>query len=144
MSQFKTDKNKLSVWKVESESDLNDAFVALASSADNVGTICAAKISPEDVESLNVYDEEGDTPTFGINHKHCSITDLNYCTLGTVILSILNCLQDYDNRVVTKTRSSIKSLLVNAYYQKKIDMNNISDSVRNEIFKEICKIQISN
>ena len=139
VSEFKTDKNKLSVWKIENTSDIEDAFIALASNCSTIGTICAAMIPPEELKLLEFDDEEGDTPTIGINHKHCNIIELNYVSLGHVISSILRCVQNQDNMLIRKSRADMKNLLAKAYSQNKLDTTRISPSVLDEIKKVLTK-----
>ena len=137
VAEFKTDQNKLSVWKVESQTDIEDAFIALGSNCSNIGTIWAAKISPEDLPEAEFENEEGDTPTIGINHKHYNITRLNYVTLGDVISSVLGCLRSQDSRIVVKSRSEMKRILAKAYTQSRLDVKGLNSSVLQDIKKEI-------
>ena len=70
LSEFNTKNNMLSIWSVESEQDINDVFIALASNRANISTISVVEIDPKDLEGLRFNDDEGDTPTFDINQKH--------------------------------------------------------------------------
>ena len=138
VAEFKTDKNKLSVWKIENDNDLQDAFIALGSNCANIGTIWAAKISPEDLEEVAFDDEEGNTPTIGINQKHRNIIDLNYVSLGSVISSIIGCFQK-DNMVIKKTRAEMRKLLAEAYASNRLQAEALTPNVLDEIVKEVAK-----
>ncbi len=135
VAEFKTDQNKLSVWQVETETDLEDAFIALGSSCSSIGTIWAAKVSPQDLHDVGFDDEEGNTPTFGINQKHRNITDLNYVSLGSVISSIILCFQTKD-RIVKRSRAEMKRLLAEAYNNGRLNVPELNPGILDDIKKE--------
>ena len=89
----------------------------------------------EDIESLTLDDEEGDTPTIGINQKHRNITNLSYVSLGVVISSLL---KGFNNGgYVRKTRKDMKPLLVKAYMNGKLDFPKLNPKMQEEIMKAI-------
>ena len=137
VAEFRTEKNKLSVWKVENEEDLNDAFIALASNCESIGTIDAIKIEEDDLKQLMFDEELGDTPTRNINQKHCNIVGLNYVNLGNVIQGILNGLKK--EQVVRKTKPKIKQLLADAYEADKLIEEEIAPGVMRDIRNTIEK-----
>lgn len=137
VAEFQTDKNKLSVWKIENDEDLDDAFVALASNCDSIGTLDAIKIDASDLENA-VFDEEmGNTPTRDINHKHCNIVNLNYVSLGIVIQSMIKGLQK--GSYIRKTRGCMKQLLANAYESDKLIEEELAPGVLRDIKSTIDK-----
>ena len=139
VTELKTDNNDLSVWKIESDSDIDDAFVALGSGCSGVGTIWAVKILPDELPGIEVNSEAGNTPTIGINQKHLNISNLNYVSMGDVIASVLNCFRDKDNRIVKKSKADMKKLLACAYKQGRLITSDINPAVMKEINKEIEK-----
>ena len=135
LAEFVTDNNKLSVWKIENESDLIDAFIALGSNCNSIGSIDAVKIDENIISHLSFDDENGNTPTVGINHKHRNIT--NYVTLGDVIDSMI---QGIGNEgYVHKTRGEMKAILVQAYNEKRIDMEKVPPNMKVSILKAVAK-----
>lgn len=133
VADLKTKNNKLSVWAVETDEDLNNAFIALGSNCQNLCSIWAVKIAPSDLDEFSIDEEEGDTPTNGINQNHRNITELTYISLGYVITSLLHSLQT--NLVVKKTKTEMKSLLYEAYRDGKINVEALSPGVYKEIKK---------
>ena len=133
-AEFKTDKNKLSVWKVENEEDLLEALIALGSNCDNIGTIEAVKIDEHLIDDLTFDMEEGDSPTIGINENHRNIIELNYISLGEVIKSIINGIQ---NGYVRKTKGEMKKILANAYLDSKLDIKKLKPSMYSDIQKAV-------
>lgn len=135
LAEFVTDNNKLSVWKVENESDLIDAFIALGSNCNSIGTIDAVKIDENIISHLSFDDENGETPTISINHKHRNITNLNYVTLGDVIDSMIKGIGN--NGYVHKTKGEMKEILVQAYRNNRIDMEKVSPNMKESILREV-------
>lgn len=111
-AEFKTTENKLSVWKIENEDDLNDAFIAMALSSDSIGTIDAVLLEEDDLSKLKIEEEVAATPVIEANKKHRNIVELNYVNLGDVIKSILNALEKGD--MVRKTKGTLRNLVVDA------------------------------
>ncbi len=126
------DDNKLSVWKIENDEDLLDAFIALGSNCDNIGTIFAVKIPEEYLNDVTFDEQEGETPTFGINSKHRNITDLNYESLGTVIMAIIRSLRE-ENTFVKMTKPKMKKLLKEAYDMDRLDISRLKDGLKNQL-----------
>jgi len=124
---LRTDENKLSFWKVENDNDLDDAFIALASNMNSLGTIVAVKIKDDDFDKLSFNEELGETPTFNINQKHCNIINLTYGTFEIVITAILKAIRE--NYVIRKTKGEMKSLLIKAYEDKKLNTQKISERI---------------
>lgn len=135
VAEFQTDENKLSVWKIENEEDLTDAFIALGSNCENICTITAVKIEDKDLKTISFEDEEGVTPTFGINHKHKNMIKLNYCSLGRVILSVIRGLKS--NCFVKRTRGEMKKILVQAYNEHILDTDNLNENLLREVMKAL-------
>lgn len=126
------------MWKIENDQDLIDAFVALGSNCESIGTIDAVKIDAGCIDDLKLDTETGDTPTIGINEKHRNITELNYLTLGEVIDSII--LGIRTGGYVRKTKGEMKRLLVDAYRTNRLIMDQLAPNMKNSILKEADKI----
>ncbi len=114
---------------------MTDAFIALGASCDHIGTIDAIEIYEQDIHKLSLEKEDGDTPTNGINDKHYNIVDLNFESLGDVIISIIYGLRK--DRYLRKTRADMKKILVNAYKESKLDLDKLKPSLQVEIEKAI-------
>ena len=135
VSELKTDRNRLSVWKVENDEDLLDAFVALGANSEHIGTISAVKIKPQDLNAVCFESEEGVSPTRGINEKHRNIKDLNYLLLGDVAMSVIKGLGT--GGYIRKTKGDMKKLLIDAYKKNKLDMENMSPTLKEEIMDAV-------
>ncbi len=134
-AELRTDNNKLSVWKIESEEDLNDVFVALGSSCANVCTIGAVIVDDTVFHDMAFEDEEGTTPTVGINKKHKNIVDLNYVSLGDFAELVLHGLKN--NGYIKRTRGQMKSLLADAYINSRLVVDELDPHLKSELLSII-------
>lgn len=114
---------------------MENAFVALGSNCQNLGTIWAVKLSPDDLSDLGFDAEEGETPAIAFNGMHRNILNLTYGSLEDVLSSILHALQN--GGLVRKTRGEMKKLLAKAYVNEMLDGDGLNDSVLKEIEKEL-------
>ena len=137
VAELETDNNCLSVWKIENEEDLEDAFIALGSNCEHFCTLSAVSINQEDLVNISISEEEGVSPTVGINEKHRNMCNLSFYSLGTVIESIL--LGINNGKYIRKTKAVMKKLLLDAYKKNKLDMTLVSSSLKEEIMEEIRK-----
>ena len=133
VTELKTLDNKLSVWKIENDEDLVDAFIALASNSDYLGSIDAIKIDSEKMKNLEFDSEIGDTPAKKINEKHRNIINLNYINLGSVIEAIIDGFQNEQN--IRKTRSEIKDILKKACADGKVKLEDLSQDIQKHLKK---------
>ena len=136
-AELTTDQNKLSVWEVETEEDIIDAFIALGSNCSYFGAIEAVKINGDILKGIDFDNEAGDTPAIEINEKHRNIINLNYVSLGEVVSSILYGLRN--DGYVRKNRRQMRDILVEAYNSSKLDTTRIEPTLLNEIQTEIEK-----
>lgn len=132
-SEFKTDNNKLSIWAINNDDDFEDAVIALGSNCSHIVTMQLLQISEEDLKNMSIETEEGNTPTNEINQKHRNITDLNFESLGELITVMIRAIGN--DKTIVMTKSKVKELLKNAYFSGKINMELVSDSLREEIMK---------
>lgn len=135
ITEIKTDKNTLSIWEASTPEEIDDIFVALASNLDSIGTICIVKIDSEQLNDFIIDDQKGDTPATNINLKHHNITELNYVNMGQVIQAIIVSLAN--NGLERRTRSQMQKLLVEACRRGELDLEKMSESLRDEIYKKM-------
>ncbi len=133
IAEFKTENNKLSLWEADTQDDLNDAFVALASNMQAIETIFAVKLDSKKLPEFTFDDELGSTPAVGINRKHHNIVDLNYVNLGDVIQVIIDGLSG--DCLVKRTRGQMKKLLVDAYKKGRLDEKLLHPNMQKEIVR---------
>lgn len=115
---------------METEEDLLDALIALGSNCDSIGTIDAVKIDEQYIINLSIEEEDGNTPTIGINKKHRNITNLNFVSLGDLITSMIYGLK---GGYIRRTKGQMKTILAKAYLNSKLDFKKMKPSIQAEI-----------
>jgi len=91
---LRTSQNKLSVWKVSTETDIKEGILAIVSSGDHLEAIDIVTIDCQRIASkgINVTQnlEQSLTRVEDLKNTHYEITDLTYPKLGI----IANCIVD--------------------------------------------------
>ena len=131
--ELKTNNNSLSLWKVNNGRDVDDAFVALVTSAQSIGSMCAVKIDEGLLQGFSFDGKEGNSPTFGINDKHCNIENLTYGKLGDFIDAVLQSLKS--DGMVRKTKSEMKQILKKAWENNQLDLSKMNEHIASSIQK---------
>lgn len=135
LADLRTTHNKLSVWKADTNEDINDAIVALALNRDNLSGLSYIILDEKDLLQLGIEvldDEKGDVKCLGddILAKHRNMLDLDYWRLGFLAEYMKNLACD-DNKRNTKTKSEIKTLLT--CYKNRINMDEMKPKIKDEL-----------
>lgn len=124
ISDIRTTKNTLSLWRVESEAEIESAVLALSASSksEQIETIDIVWI-PESVfdnYGIEISEETpGDTVVEDLANNHRDLIHITYKTLGDIAEIITKEILDQAHyKKVTK--SKVKELLINAYKDKRI------------------------
>lgn len=111
-SCLRTSLNALSLWEVNDVTRLDEAALALVSSAERIDTIDVVFIENNDLQQFNFVIEDTlmeKLPVVDLRDKHKDISKLTYKTLGDVASVVITCL--HNNRIKRFTRSKLKSIL---------------------------------
>lgn len=127
---LKTTNNDLSVWKIETVEQLDDAILAMITGGQQVklSTLHYVLINEELLieKGLNIAETEGDTTVQDLKKNHRDITNLTYNRLGIVKSLILNSLAEDKNQEMFITKSKLKVFLKKSMEDgklKKSDLN---------------------
>jgi hypothetical protein len=132
---LKTNNNDLSVWKIKSEKELNEAILALVTGSrqTQLSTLHYVLIDENLVLSngLSLRNSPGDTVVSDLVNNHCDIEDLTYKKLGQIKDLIINSIQT--NKVSFITKSKLKTVLVEAIKKGKLDKQSLNpELIQNE------------
>jgi hypothetical protein len=135
-ADLRTQNNTLSVWKIDDESKLDDAILALATSKNvtEIDKMYVVIISEKSLSDMNFSiknTEKGDTVVEELADTHRDVEGLKYPTLGKFATVILEQLQH--EREILKTKKDIENILKNAIYAKRLDTTKLSDKLREKI-----------
>ena len=129
---LRTENDTLSLWLVNSESDIERAIVALVSNCDRIDTMDFVLIPSESIDNkIQIVNTLGQTPAEKFNHLHRDASQLNYHTFSIVASSILEEIKK-DKNVRRMTKATIKSLFKRYVDSGDINVNILSDSLKKE------------
>jgi hypothetical protein len=105
-NSLKTTNNTLSVWRVESEAEIEKAVLAIVSESQHLDAIDIIKLDPEEIErgKLELTNSPGKTPFKEFIQNHCDIVKLDYGSLGKVAEIIINSFKDKKDTRYTKSQ----------------------------------------
>ena len=137
ISDLRTSNNRLSVWKADSDEDINDAIVALALNRDNVSKINYLLLEEEklaDIEIEIADDQPGKAAGLDetILGKHRDLIELDYIRLGYLAQYMVNLAQKEENQKVV-SKSEVKILLDRYKDEKKIEQGLVNNKLKKNL-----------
>ena len=132
-SCLRTTGNKMSVWLIESEAEIDEAVLAIAAGQLHLETFDVVTISPDYIgeKGIAVSATESETPVEELRHIHRDLCELSYCSLGVVAYHIAERISQ--NRAHRYTEGRLKGLLRNAISQERLEAQRLSESVRKKL-----------
>lgn len=130
---LKTTKNNLSVWRIESEDDLEEAILALVANQDHLDTIDVVILEESTLidYKLNIVASPGDTPVESLIAAHRDISDLTFTNLGMVKDHIVERIRN--QKIKRFTVGSLKKLLKEAIENGILKIEDLKESVQSKI-----------
>jgi hypothetical protein len=130
---LKTSDNALSVWRIESEGELNDALLALITGKkqEKLSKIDYVLINENKLidKGLSLIDSDGDTVVDDLVKKHRNIANLSYKKLGAVKDLILDCIHNGQCHLSSKQQN--KTLLKESIKNGKLQKENLNEKLVN-------------
>lgn len=130
---LKTSKNTLSVWKIETEEDLDQAVLALVTNQDHLDTIDIVILEESSLlkYNLNIVASPGDTPVENLINAHRNISDLTFSKLGEVKNHIVERIRK--KKLKRYTVGSLKRLLNTAIENGILKKDDLKEDVQKKI-----------
>lgn len=132
---LKTRDDSISVWRINSKEEVDEAIVALASNCDSISKIDVVLMEEQHLKRRKVRIDDniiGDTPYTSFNEKHCHIHELNIKSLATVAKHIGQRLL-LNGTFYRRTAGQVKRLLIKAIEDDKLLVSELSDGIHNKI-----------
>ncbi len=136
---IRTTQDTISLWRTDTEEELPQAVLALASGGDQMVTQNVLLI-PEEMllkYGFALDETDGNTPVDSLVKTHRDIINVNYASLGKIAQLTMEAINADAIRTVTK--KEVKKLIVNAYKNGEINRDRLKDRMRQEIEKELSK-----
>lgn len=137
ISDLRTTDNKLSVWKADSQEDIDDAIVALALNRDSVSKVSYFFLQEEELakSEIEISDEEAGKALGlkeSILNKHRDLIELDYWHIGFLAEYMMRLAKDENNRKVC-TRAEVMALLNKYKEEHKIEPENMSEKLKSNL-----------
>lgn len=136
ISDLRTTNNTLSVWKADSEQDIEDAIVALALGRDKVQTLNYLLIDEGELERMEIQissDVPGDIKGLDeqIRKKHRDLIEMDYWRIGYLAEYMIGLVNK--GEFMSCTKKNIKALLEKYKSSNKIATDNMLEKLRNDL-----------
>lgn len=141
---LKTSENTLSVWKVSTENDIEEAILAMVSGGDHLECIDIITIDCQQIASdrINCVQslEQSVTRVRDLKNAHYDIVDLSYRKLGVISQYIVDCFKKgqitnrcEEGKVVRYTEGYLKGIIQKAINKGRLKKEDLPDSIQNKL-----------
>ena len=130
---LKTTKNTLSVWKIDTEEDLEQAVIALVANQDHLDTIDVVILQEDSLNeyNLNIVASPGDTPVESLVEAHRDIADLTFSRLGSVKDYIVERIRN--EHIKRFTVGNLKKLIKKSIEDGLLKKEDLKESIQKKI-----------
>ena len=130
---MRTKQNALSVWQITSESEIEEAVLAIVSGHQYIETIDVIPLESQYLRDngIDCLNTTGLTPVEDLEQQHVDLSNLSYRKLGTIAYHIVNRIKKGKLRRYTVGR--VKDLLREAISNGRLRIEDLSDSVRSKL-----------
>ena len=135
VSDLRTAENTISVWKGDTQQDIDDALLALALNRNDVRKICYVFLEENELKRLGIELEEKEGKAPGITdkailNKHRNLVDIDLWRMGYLAEYILEKGKD-PNQLHTFSDKKVKNLLNG--YKSKLDMSKVNERLKEKL-----------
>lgn len=130
---IRTTEDTISLWMIEHLEELESAVLALASGVDKMITYNVLVIPEEKITEygFKLAETEGDMPVDMLIHAHRDIMGVTYEGLGLFARLITDSINSDGLRTITRKR--VKSLILEAYKDGRINRSKLKERMLKEI-----------
>lgn len=135
-SCLRTSKNTLSVWEVENEEGLEEAALALVTSAqklENIDIIYIDKAILLDYKFIIKDDVPGATSVEDLKNTHRDISDLNYKRIGEFAYIVAKSISN--SKFKRFTRKKLIKIINKAIDENRLQIDTLNDNIKKDILK---------
>lgn len=137
ITDLRTQSNKLSVWRADSEEDINDALVALSLNRTDVSKVIALLLDEKELEAMQITFSDklpGKAPGAidAIKVKHRDLLEIDYKRLGILSDYMMRIVHDKKKRVEI-SKPNLKKLLEQYKDKKRIKVEEMNDELLSKL-----------
>ena len=136
---IRTTEDTISLWRIDSLEELDQAVLALASGGDKAVTYNVLTIPEENLQKygFTLKETDGNTPVESLVQTHRDVVGVNYGSLGRFAQLIMDSINA--DEFCTITKKQVKALILKAYKNGEINRDKLKERMREEIDKELEK-----
>jgi hypothetical protein len=126
--------NTLSVWEVESATDIDKAVLAIVAAGGHIETIDVVPMNREYLEDKQVVFKHKDVlnPVEGMIKNHINLEHLSYKKLGIIAYHIVDKIKDRENKRYTE--GQLKEIFRKAVNERKLNIDDLSDHIKKKLY----------
>jgi hypothetical protein len=132
-NDLKTTKNTLSVWRINDETELEEAVLAIVSGQDHLETIDVVMLDDDFFVKCNISTEttNGNTPVIDLVDTHRDLLSLDYWTIGMVAEHIIENIKK--DKLKRFTKIKLKQIIKDAIGMKRLTLSDLTKDIQNKI-----------
>lgn len=137
-ADLRTQSNTLSFWRCGSETEVEDAALAIAAASDHVDKIDIVWVDEDELKTdgQTLEDTPGRTHVTELIDRHVDICRLDYVRLGKVAHRVMTAIKKKQCvRRLTKRR--VTEILVAAIEQGRVNLDDLEKRVQEEVLKSL-------
>jgi hypothetical protein len=130
---MQTTGNALSVWEVESATDIDKAVLAIVAAGGHLETIDVVPMNPQYLEEKQVVFKKTDglTPVESMIKNHINLEHLSYKKLGIIAYHIVDKIREREHKRYTEGK--LKEIFKKAIGEKKLKIDDLSENIRKKL-----------
>ena len=133
---LRTTKNTLSVWSINSETELEEVVLAIVSGQDHLETIDVVMLDDEYFVKCKILtkETEGNTPVKDLRDKHVDLCSLNFWSLGMVAEHVIESIKK--EKLKRFRKAELEKIIKNAIAKKRLEISDLKESLQKKIKTE--------
>jgi hypothetical protein len=130
---LKTNGNTLSVWRINNESEIEEAVLAIVSGQDHLDTIDVVMLDDDYFVKCQISTEEteGRTPVEDLKKSHSNLSSLDFWTIGMVAEHIIENIKK--NKIKRFTIASLKRIIKDAIAKNRLELSDLKENIQKKL-----------
>ena len=136
-ADLRTRENKLSFWRCGSETEVEDAALAIAAAGERVDKLDIVWIDEGELQTdgQTLENTKGRTHVTELIDHHVDICRLDYVRLGNVAHHVITAIEE--DRYIRLSKGRVAKILVAAVRQGRVDLNDLEEDVQKQVRKSL-------
>jgi hypothetical protein len=130
---LRTKGNTLSVWRINNETELEEAVLAIVSGQDRLETIDVVILDDDYFVKCKISTEEtkGLTPVADLRDTHIDLCSLDFYTIGMVAEHIIESIKKDNLKRFTKAK--LTEIIKNAIAKNRLELDDLKEGIQKKL-----------